>query len=223
MQPTIIFEDNHLLVINKPFGMPSQKDETKDLSAAEWVETYLRVTYQKTGNIYVALLHRLDRPTGGLLMFAKTSKAAARMSADFQQNKIEKTYCAVTENIPNESMGELQHYLAKLPDKNIVKAYSKPAYGAKLAVLSYKTLSTHNQKALLEIYPKTGRQHQIRVQLSSIGCVICGDVKYGKTHFLANKCIALMAVGVKFMHPTKKEEIALRIPLPEDAPWNEFS
>ncbi|MFN0203128.1 MAG: RluA family pseudouridine synthase [Bacteroidia bacterium] len=223
MQPTIVFEDNHLLVINKPFGMPSQKDETKDLSAVEWVEEYLRTTYQKEGNVYVALLHRLDRPTGGLLMFAKTSKAAARMSADFQQNKIQKTYCAVTENTPSNEVGELQHYLAKLPAKNIVKAYQKAVYGAKLAVLSYKVLATHHQKALVEIYPKTGRQHQIRVQLASIGCVICGDVKYGKTNFLSNKCICLMATSLTFTHPIKKEALTLQISLPKETPWADFA
>jgi len=157
--------------------MPSQGDDTGDLNVFDWAKEYIKVTYNKPGNIYVALLHRLDRPTGGILMLGKTSKAAARLSQDFQENKIQKTYYAITERTPTNAEGELFHYLAKLPDKNITRAYDKQVFGAKPARLTYKLLKTQGDGALIEVHPHTGRQHQIRVQLASMGCVICGDVK----------------------------------------------
>lgn len=222
MNPIVLFEDNHLLAINKPFCMPSQGDETGDLNVFDWAKQYLKEKYAKPGNIYVGLLHRLDRPTGGILLLAKTSKAAGRLSQDFQENKVEKTYWAITEKIPDMVEGKLEHYLAKLPDKNIVKAYNKQVYGAKLAILNYKVLQTVGIQALVEVQPKTGRQHQIRVQLASIGCVICGDVKYGKTHFLPDKAIALLAQQIRFKHPTKDEQITLSLELPDIPIWQKF-
>lgn len=204
--------------------MPSQGDDTGDLNVFDWAKEYIRITYNKPGNVYVALLHRLDRPTGGILMVGKTSKAAARLSEDFQQNEIQKTYYAITEKAPTPTEGELFHYLAKLPDKskNIVRAYDKQVFGAKPAKLTYQLLQTHNGKSLVEVQPHTGRQHQIRVQLASIGCVICGDVKYGKTNFLADKSIALLAKKIEFMHPVKKEKMTLEIALPKKGIWELF-
>lgn len=218
----ILYEDNHLLIVNKPFCMPSQADETGDLCVFEWAKAYIRDTYNKLGNVYVALLHRLDRPTGGILMLAKTSKAAERLSKDFQDHQIQKTYYAVCERVPSQTEGELFHYLAKLPDKNIVKAYDKQVFGAKPAKLTYQLLAEKNGRALLAVQPLTGRQHQIRVQLASIGCVICGDVKYGKTDFLPDKSIALFAKSVTFMHPVKKEEMTVEAPLPKTHVWAAF-
>jgi 23S rRNA pseudouridine1911/1915/1917 synthase len=222
MNPTVIFEDNHLLAINKPFCMPSQGDETGDLNVFDWAKGYLKEKYAKPGNIYVGLLHRLDRPTGGILLLAKTSKAAGRLSQDFQENKVQKTYWAITEKIPDVAEGTLSHFLAKLPDKNIVKAYNKQVYGAKPALLTYKTLQIVGTQALIEVNPKTGRQHQIRVQLASMGCTICGDAKYGKSNFLPDKSIALLAQKVIFKHPTKDEEVTLSLSLPESAIWQKF-
>lgn len=222
MNPTVIFEDNHLLVVNKPFCMPSQADETGDTSIFDWAKDFLREKYTKPGNVYVGLLHRLDRPTGGILLLAKTSKAAGRLSQDFQENKVQKTYWAITEKTPDIAEGTLSHYLAKLPDKNIVKAYNKQVYGAKPALLNYRTLQQVGTRALLEVHPKTGRQHQIRVQLASMGCTICGDVKYGKSSFLPDKSIALLAQKVQFKHPTKDEELILSVDLPDLHVWKDF-
>jgi 23S rRNA pseudouridine1911/1915/1917 synthase len=218
----ILFEDNHLLAVNKPFGMPSQGDETGDLCVSDWAKEFLREKYGKLGNVYVGLLHRLDRPTGGVLLLAKTSKAAARLSEDFQAHKIQKTYLAITENIPDVPEGELFHYLAKLPGKNIVKAYREPAFGAKPAKLRYRIADTHHKNALLEVSPLTGRQHQIRVQLAAMGCVICGDVKYGKTEFLPNKCIALLAHTLTIQHPVTKSPLTITAPKPTDGIWAKF-
>lgn len=202
--------------------MPSQGDETGDLNVFDWAKRYLKEKYAKPGNIYVGLLHRLDRPTGGILLLAKTSKAAGRLSQDFQENKVQKTYWAITEKIPDVAEGTLSHFLAKLPDKNIVKAYNKQVYGAKPALLTYKTLQTVGTQALIEVNPKTGRQHQIRVQLASMGCTICGDAKYGKSNFLPDKSIALLAQKIIFKHPTKDEELTLSLALPESAIWQKF-
>ncbi|MBX7241841.1 MAG: RluA family pseudouridine synthase [Bacteroidia bacterium] len=220
--PEILFEDNHLIAINKPFGMPSQGDDSGDLCAFDWVKSYLKEKYQKPGNVYTGLLHRIDRPTGGILLLAKTSKAAARLSDDFQKNNIRKTYYCITENPPPEEKGHLFHYLAKLPDKNIVKAYSKPVYGAKPAELNYEILTKAGSHTLVKVHPITGRQHQIRVQMASVGSVICGDVKYGKTRFLEDQCIALFAKELEFTHPVTKSRMVLSAPLPSVHIWVPF-
>ena len=220
--PEIIFEDNHIIAVNKPFGMPAQGDETGDLNVFDWTKSYIREKYQKPGNVYVGLLHRIDRPTGGLMILAKTSKAASRLSDDFQRSKIRKTYYCITEKAPSPEQGSLFHYLAKLPDKNIVKAYQKPAFGAKAAELTYEILDNQSPRCLVKVHPITGRQHQIRVQMAAIGCVICGDVKYGKTDFLPDKCIALFAKEIEIMHPVKKEKLILSAPTPDVHLWEYF-
>ncbi|GAB4416468.1 MAG: pseudouridine synthase [Bacteroidia bacterium] len=219
----ILYEDNHLIAVNKPFGMPSQGDETGDLSAFDWVKEYIRRTYSKPGNVYLALLHRIDRPTGGILLMAKTSKAAARMSEQFQHREIGKTYLAITERVPEPPQGELVHHLRKLSGRNIMQAFRHEVHGSKPARLSYRVLGTVGGRALVEVSPLTGRQHQIRVQLASIGCTIQGDVKYGKTDFLPNKCIALLAWALQLEHPTLKTRIDLRIDLPDDDTWRPFA
>jgi len=217
--PSILFEDNHLLAINKPFGMPSQKDQSGDLCVADWAENYLRKTYNKPGNVYVGLLHRIDRPVGGILILAKTSKAAARMSKMFQNKEIHKNYWAITERIPDPLEGELEHYLRKIGGKNIMRAFKKEVAHSKKSTLSYKTLTTLDDKALLEVVPKTGRRHQIRVQLSTIGCTIKGDVKYGKTSFNKDKSICLLAKSITFIHPIKKESMTIGTPTPTTGLW----
>ena len=218
----VIYEDNHLIAVNKPFGMPSQGDITGDLSVFDQVKEYIKVTYNKPGNVYTALLHRLDRPTGGILLLAKTSKAAARVSDMFQKRQVDKTYYAITEKIPSPRAGSLQHYLKKLPGKNIMRAYLKPVHASKEAILEYSVLKTSGQQALVEIHPKTGRRHQIRVQLSAIGCTIKGDVKYGKTNFNPDKSIALLAGKLTLIHPVTKKPIRLEIPLPNNPVWRNF-
>lgn len=222
MQPTVIFEDNHLLIINKPHGMPSQNDETGDQSAYTWAIEYLREKYQKPGGVYVGLVHRLDRPTAGILVMTKTSKAAERLSVSFQQGKVQKVYHAVTERIPSPVEGELKHWMAKMPEKNIMKAYQKEVPGSKIARLSYHTLSTKNGKALVEVHPHTGRQHQIRVQLSAIGCPLIGDCKYGAPVFLPDKSIALIAKQITFEHPTLKTPVTFTVPYPNSPAWTDW-
>lgn len=220
--PIIIYEDNHLIVINKPFCMPSQSDITEDESVFDWVKEYIRITYDKKGNVYTALLHRLDRPTGGILVLGKTSKAAKRMSTLFQEKKIQKTYWAITEKIPPMEEGTLEHYVKKLPGKNIMRAYNKNVHHSKFASLDYKLLKTSGKKALLEVYPKTGRRHQIRVQLASMGCTIQGDVKYGKSSFNFDKSIALLAKKISFEHPTQKRVVTFEVELPKNDIWSPF-
>lgn len=218
----ILYEDNHLIVVNKPFGMPSQGDATGDDHVFDWVKRYIKVTYNKPGNVYAALLHRLDRPTGGVLALAKTSKAATRVSKDFQQRKVKKVYFAITEKAPEQSEGTLVHYLKKLPDKNIMRAYRKEVHGSKIAKLTYKTIRQKNGKALIEIHPETGRRHQIRVQLASMGCTIQGDVKYGKTQFNPDKSICLLAKKLILNHPIKKEPLIIEAPWPKASYWQDL-
>ncbi len=222
MNLKILYEDNHLIAVNKPFGVLSQSDEKGTTSIFEEVIDYLRITYQKTGNVYLALLHRIDRPVGGLIIFAKTSKAAARMSELFRERKIQKIYYAITENIPTEMKGRLVHWLTKQSHKNIVKASNKPSKNAQEAVLDYEVIKVINNRALLKVQPLTGRPHQIRVQLAKIGCPIVGDVKYGKTHFTPDQSILLFSKKLEFIHPVKKEKIVIEAPFPKGQIWDLF-
>ena len=164
IEPQVVYEDNHLIAVNKPFGMPAQGDNTRDLSVFDWVKEYIRVTYNKPGNVYLALLHRIDRPTGGLMILAKTSKAAARVSQLFQTKRVEKGYYAITNKVPSVLQGELTHYLKRIPGKNITKAYQKEVEGSKIAQLEYEVIQKREGKALIAVRPLTGRQHQIRTQ-----------------------------------------------------------
>lgn len=218
----ILFEDNHLIVVNKPFGMPSQGDATGDEHVSDWVKAYIKEKYHKPGNVYVALLHRLDRPTGGVIALAKTSKAATRISNDFKTRKVQKVYFAITENVPSPSEGTLVHYLKQLPNKNIIRAYRKEISGGKVARLTYKTIRQKGGKALVEVHPETGRKHQIRVQLASIGCGIKGDVKYGETTFNPDKSICLFAKKLTLIHPTLKTPLEIEAPWPSQAFWQDL-
>ncbi len=219
----ILYEDNHLLAVVKPFGMPSQGDETGDLSILDAGKLYLKEKYNKPGEVYLALLHRLDRPVGGVMVFAKTSKAAARLSAQFRDREINKEYLAITEQVPAEAEGKLLHYLRKLPDKNIVRAYIKPVHQSQEARLSYRVLSTQGSRALVTVSLETGRRHQIRVQMAAIGCTIVGDVKYGKSDFLPDKSIALFAWKLTVTHPITKEALTWNAPWPDTSPWRSFT
>lgn len=218
----ILYEDNHLIAVNKPFCMPAQGDSSRDESVFDWVKEYIRTTYNKPGNVYLALLHRLDRVTGGVMVLGKTSKAAARVSKQFQLSKINKTYLAITERVPNQPAQVLSHHLRKHPKKNIMRAYDKPVTGSKASELRYELLHKKGARALLQVFPKTGRQHQIRVQLSRINCTIKGDVKYGDTPFNADKSIALFAHKIELTHPTTKEPLHIQAPYPKSKVWDEF-
>jgi len=218
----ILYEDNHLIAVNKPFGMLSQGDASGDESVFDWVMEYIRVTYNKPGNVYVGLLHRLDRPAGGVILLAKTSKAASRMSKQFQERKPRKIYHVLTEGIPRQKEATLQHYLKQIEGKNIMRAYSKPVSGAKSATLAYRILAQKGKRALVEVELKTGRKHQIRVQMASIGAPVSGDLKYAKISSLPDRSIALLARELSFVHPTLKEPLTIEAPYPEKGIWAEF-
>lgn len=203
--------------------MPSQGDSSGDLNVFDWAKAYIKEKYQKPGEVYIGLVHRLDRPTGGILVLARTSKSAKRISKLFQEKKVQKTYYAVTEVIPAAPKGLLEHNLKKIPDRNIMRAYDKAVHGSKPSALEYRVLKTVGNRALLEVLPKTGRRHQIRVQLAAIGCSIVGDKKYGKTKFLPDLSIGLFAKKIRFAHPVKeKGEVEFEAPLPQKVPWLEF-
>jgi 23S rRNA pseudouridine1911/1915/1917 synthase len=221
-QPTVIYEDNHLIAIQKPFGMLSQGDDSGDLAANDWVMSYIREKYDKPGNVYVGLLHRLDRPAGGILLFAKTSKAAERMSTMFQKRQIDKHYLIVTLAVPKVKAARLQHYLAPLPgQQNIMRAYDQAGAERKLSALTYQVLREQHGRALVEVELETGRKHQIRVQMAKIGCGVVGDARYSQTDFLPDKSIALFAWKLSFEHPVRKgERISLKATLPTSPIWD---
>ena len=180
----VIYEDNHLLAVNKPAGVLVQGDITEDKPLSEYVKEFIKVRYNKPGDVFLGVIHRLDRPVSGVVVFARTSKALSRMNKMFQDRQVVKTYLAITRQRPDPLHGKLMHYLAKDREKNIVRAYDKlskraETAGVKKAVLDYEMIGELNGYVLLKIKPQTGRPHQIRVQLASIGCPIVGDLKYG--------------------------------------------
>lgn len=216
--PEIVYEDNHVILVIKPFNIPTQSDITGDPDLLTMVKDYLKRKYDKPGNVYLGMVHRLDRPVGGLVLFAKTSKAASRLSEQFRRNSIKKEYVAVVLGTPREKQTTLVHYLLKDKDKNKTRAYKNEQPGAKRAELSYHVTRMKGKFSLLRIQPKTGRPHQIRTQLSAVGHPIIGDVKYGAPEPLLDKNIFLYAVSLEFEHPVKKETMYFEIDQPGDWP-----
>ena len=215
----IEYEDNHLLVINKASGELSQSDYTKDPSLVDKLKNYLKVKYQKSGNVYLGLVNRLDRPTTGLLIFTKTSKALSRMNKLLKERKIKKTYWAITEQNPEFDEGKLINYLRKNQSKNKSFVVSENYPKAKKAVLSYKKIKKLKNYYLLEIILETGRHHQIRCQLSNIGCHIKGDIKYGAKRPNKDKSICLHAQKIEFIHPVSKIKISIDGNTPNGNIW----
>jgi 23S rRNA pseudouridine1911/1915/1917 synthase len=197
----VIFEDNHLLAVNKPSGMLSQGDRTKDAPISELAKQYIKEKYKKPGEVYLGLPHRIDRPTSGLLLLAKTSKALARLNKMFQDKEIQKTYWAVVKNRPEKDEDTLVHFLVRNSERNKSTAHKKEIEGSKRAELSYKVKLSLDNYHLLEIYPKTGRHHQIRSQLAAIGSPIKGDIKYGFDRTNSDASIHLHARSIAFIHP----------------------
>ncbi len=218
----VLYEDNHLIVINKPGGLLVQGDATGDETLADLVKKFLKEKYNKPGNVFVGVVHRLDRPVSGVVLMAKTSKALERLNKQFRERKIYKKYWAVVKRKPKEEKGKLVHYLVKNQDKNVVSCYDKPVDGALRAELYYTVIGHLNDHFLLEVNPVTGRPHQIRVQLSAMGCPIRGDLKYGfhKPNFDAN--INLHAKEIIFEHPVTKEKLRISASLPENDFWEQF-
>ncbi len=203
----ILFEDNHLIAVNKPHGQLVQADEGGELSLLDEVKGLIKERDQKPGNVFVGLLHRLDRPVGGVVLFAKTSKAASRLSNQFRQHTIHKVYWAVVEGCPTSLEGEVVQWLVKDKDENIVTAFDHEVENSQKAELRYKVLKA-GANSLVEIYPKTGRPHQIRVAMATLGCSIVGDLKYGAQTKL-NHNIALLARSLSFDHPVSKDRITV--------------
>ncbi len=207
--PEILFEDNHLLAVNKPAGLLVQGDDTGDRTLLDLAKDYIKEKYNKPGNVYIGLPHRLDRPVSGVVLLAKTSKALERLNKIFKTREVEKVYWALVENRPNEVEGRLTHYLVKNAKLNITRAYTTERSDSKFADLSYSLLREAGGKFLLEVKPVTGRPHQIRVQLASMGCSIVGDLKYGSPKPLKDASICLHARSLQLVHPVTKEPISI--------------
>lgn len=218
----VLFEDNHLIVVNKLPGQLVQGDKTGDAPLGDLVKEYIKVKYEKPGEVFLGVVHRIDRPVSGIVIFARTSKALARMNELFREKKIQKTYWAVVKNKPPSDQGSLIHYLIKDEARNKSKAYDKEIKNSQRSWLDYKVLGKSDNYFLLEINPHTGRHHQIRVQLSTMGCPIKGDIKYGFDRTNEDGSIHLHARSIQFIHPVKGEEIRLTASVPDEVIWNFF-
>ena len=219
----ILYEDNHLLVVEKPINIPVQEDASKDLDLLTILKDDIKKRYNKPGNVFLALVHRLDRPVGGVIIFAKTSKAASRLSEQFRTNKVEKRYLTIVRGTPENSADVLVDYLLKNNKENKVSVVRKHVKQAKKAILDYERLETNDQLSLLKVTLHTGRPHQIRVQLSSRGLPIFGDQKYGQNVNKIGQQIALWSYEMTFKHPTKDEELTIKSLPPDKHPWNLFN
>lgn len=218
----ILFEDNHLIAVNKRAGDIVQVDETGDESLDEKVKKYIAIKYNKPSEVFLGVMHRLDRPVSGVILFARTSKALARMNDVFKNREVKKTYWAVVRNKPAAPAGTLVHWLVKNTQKNVVTAHTREVEGSQRAELSYKLIGELGGFFLLEVDPLTGRSHQIRVQLSSMGCPIVGDNKYGYPRGSRKGSICLHARKLQFLHPVKKEPVTIFAKLPVDGFWERF-
>ncbi len=220
MKVPILFEDNHLLLVEKPINVPVQGDSSGDLDLLTILKNDLKTRYQKPGNVYLGLVHRLDRPVGGAMVFAKTSKAASRLSDMIRRHVIERNYFAVVHGTPNKKRGQLMHYLHKDSRKNKVSVVSSNHPNAKKAVLDYEIIESKKGFSLLSVNLHTGRPHQIRVQLSAMGNPLFGDQKYGEHLNKPGQQLALWAHSLYFEHPVRKEPVGSYSFPPNHAPWD---
>ncbi len=210
----VVYEDNHIIIVNKASGEIVQGDKTGDRPLVEILKDWIKEKYNKPGNVFCGVVHRLDRPVSGLVVFAKTSKALMRLNEMFRKGEVHKTYWAITRNHPPKMEDTLVHYITSTERNNKSYASLMPKQGAKEARLSYRYLSSSDRYHLLEVNLMTGRKHQIRVQLSAIGCVIKGDLKYGDKRSNPDGSISLMARRVRFIHPVSGKEIDVTAPVP---------
>ena len=216
----VLYEDNHLIAINKRAGDIVQGDKTGDTPLSEVVKRYIKTKQNKPGNVYLGVAHRLDRPTTGIVIFAKTSKALPRLNKLFAEKDAQKTYWAVVNKIPDKEADTLIHWLKRNPKQNKSYSHKNEVPDSKKAVLDYKIIKQLDRYFLLEIDLKTGRHHQIRAQLAAIGCTIKGDLKYGADRSNKDGSIHLHAQSLTFIHPVRKELLQIIAPLPEDPVWN---
>lgn len=215
----VIYEDNHIIAVNKRVGDIVQGDKTGDKPLSEVVKEYIKEKYNKPGEVFLGVVHRLDRPTTGIVVFARTSKALTRLNDLFKNRETQKTYWAVVKNRPSYNEATLVHYLKRNEKNNTSKAYNKEVPGSKKASLDYRLIKALDNYFALEVNLHTGRHHQIRAQLSAIGCPIKGDLKYGAERSNTDGGIHLHARSLTFIHPVLKEEIKLVAPVPDDAVW----
>jgi len=213
----VLYEDNHIIAINKKSGDIVQGDKTGDAPLSDFVKAYIKKKYKKPGEVFLGTIHRLDRPTSGVVLYARTSKALSRMNEQFREKKVQKTYWAVVDNAPTNTSGTLENYLLKNQKQN--KSYVTKGSDGKHAILDFKILKKLDNFYHLEIKPKTGRHHQIRVQLAHIGCIIKGDLKYGAKRSNKDASIHLLAQKLEFLHPVKKENLSIIAPAPKDSVW----
>lgn len=218
----VLYEDNHLIAVNKHAGVNIQGDISGDFPLLEAVREYIRVKYQKPGNVFCGLIHRLDRPVSGVAIFARTSKALTRMNQQFAEKHPQKTYWAIVEKAPVSKNGSLQHYLVRNEKQNKSYVYSEEKPNSKLAKLKYKQILQSDRYALLEVALETGRHHQIRAQLANLGCIIKGDLKYGANRSNPDGSISLHARSLQFQHPVSDEKIEIIAPVPADNLWQWF-
>jgi 23S rRNA pseudouridine1911/1915/1917 synthase len=219
----ILYDDNHIIIVNKRAGDIVQGDKTGDKPLSDVVKEYIAEKYNKPGNVYLGVVHRLDRPTTGLVIFAKTSKVLPRLNALFASKDISKTYWAIVKNKPAKEKDTLIDWLKKNPKNNKSYAYKKEVANSKKAILHYEVIKKLQNYFLLEIRLETGRHHQIRSQLYNIGCPIKGDLKYGFDRSNEDGSIHLHARHISFIHPVKKEPVEITAPLPKDAIWDACS
>ncbi len=217
----ILFEDNHIVIVNKKVGDIVQGDRTGDTPLSEVVKQYIKKKYNKPGKVFLGVVHRLDRPTSGAVIFARTSKALERLNAMLRRKEIRKTYWALVQNKPSKSSATLEHYLKKNPRNNKSTSFINEVTGSKRAVLHYTILKELDRYYLLEIDLETGRHHQIRAQLSAVGCPIKGDLKYGFNRSNKDGGIHLHARLLHFIHPVSKEALNIEAPVPKDPLWME--
>lgn len=223
MSLDILYEDNHIIAVNKRAGDIVQGDKTEDTPLSEEIKAYIKKKYNKPGDVYLGIIHRLDRPVGGVIVFAKTSKALVRMNKQFQDREVQKTYWAVVEKLPKSNEEVLVNYLKKNQEKNRSRAYDKEVKGSKRSELFYKLIGRSKNYFYVEVEPKTGRHHQIRIQLSHMGSPIKGDVKYGANRTNRDGSIHLLARSLEFTHPVKKEKMIIKAKPPKNDPlWAEF-
>ena len=220
----VLYEDNHIIIVNKSSGEIVQGDKTGDHPLIEILKDWIKEKYKKQGNVFCGLVHRLDRPVSGVVVFAKTSKALTRLNEMFRKGEVRKTYWAITRNQPPKTEDVLTHYITTVERNNKSYASITPKSGAKEAKLSYRHIASSDRYHLLEVNLMTGRKHQIRVQLSSIGCTIKGDLKYGDKRSNPDGSISLMARRVQFIHPVSGVEIDVTAPIPaNDNLWQSLA
>lgn len=220
---TVVYEDNHIIIVNKTASEIVQGDKTGDVPLSETVKQYLKEKYHKPGNVFIGVTHRLDRPVSGLVVFAKTSKALSRLNEMFKNSEVKKTYWAIVKQTPAETEGELVNYLVRNEKQNKSYAYDTEKPGSKKAILRYRLIARSDNYSLLEVDLKTGRHHQIRCQLAKMGCPIKGDLKYGFPRSNPDGSICLHARRVRFVHPVSKEQIDVVAPVPSDNLWRSLT